>query len=71
MVLCRFPGLLIREALSRLLILSETLTQQAALEPRIVDGEAWGEVLYARLFWVWIFKELGLLHNISEVLGKA
>ena len=23
------------------------------------------------LFWVWIFKELGRLRDISEVLGKA
>lgn len=30
-----------------------------------------GEVLHAHLFWVWIFKELGRLQGISEVLGKA
>lgn len=25
----------------------------------------------AHLFWVWIFKEPGVLHDISEVLGEG
>lgn len=30
-----------------------------------------GEMLSAHLFWVWIFKELGVWHDISEVLGEG
>ena len=30
-----------------------------------------GEMLSAHLFWVWIFKELGVWHGVSEVLGEG
>ena len=42
-----------------------SLTQPAAMGPGLP-----GEMLSAHLFWVWIFKELGVLHDSSEVLGE-
>lgn len=44
---------------------TRSLTQPAAMGPGLL-----GEMLLAHLFWVWIFKELGVLHDISEVLGE-
>lgn len=57
------PSLLIWAARSS--SVTRSLTQPAAIGPRLP-----GEMLLAHLFWVWIFKELGVLHDISEVLGE-
>lgn len=57
------PSLLIWVAHSS--SVTRSLTQPPAMGPGLL-----GEMLSAHLFWVWIFKELGVLHDISEVLGE-
>lgn len=42
------------------------MTQLAAAWTQLL-----GEMLRAHLFWVWIFKEPGVLRDISEVLREG
>jgi hypothetical protein len=70
MLICWFPGLLVSEALSRLLILSETLTQQATLEPQVVGGDGWGKHSMHIYSGFWYLKSWAGCTTFRKCLGR-